>query len=378
MASGKGEPMRTRSSAAALTAGVLVSLIGMVLTAPPPAVAAGRLTQATCTSRVPGQPPSPGQDANLEGVAVLSACDVWVVGWSARGPLIEQWNGRGWKVLASPGPRSGSFCGVSAVSPASVWAVGRYTAGAVTRALIAHWDGIRWRQAAVPALSGTNTALTGVAAVSNRDVWAVGFAQDKTLILHWNGARWARVGYRSPGAISELDGVSASGPGSVWAVGSYSTATTQRSLIVRWTGAKWISVPSPRPGSGSELAGVSVVSPSLAWAAGDDSTTQFNPFAVRWNGTSWRQAPPLPQLRLTGFNSILTGVAVVSGRDVWVVGTDLDPFAGRWNGSAWQIFDPGVPGTYNAVAADRAGDAWAVGNYDDGSPHTQAYATRLR
>jgi hypothetical protein len=369
--------MRGRSRAAGLTAGILVSLIAAVGCAPPPAVAVGRQAQAvTCKSRVPGQPPSPGLDADLEGVAVLSACDVWVVGSSVRGSLIEQWNGREWKV-ASPGPRSASFCGVSAVSPASVWAVGRYTAGAVTKALITHWDGTRWRQAAVPALSGTNTALTGVAAVSNRDVWAVGFAQDKALILHWNGARWARVGYRSPGAISELDGVSASGPASVWAVGSYSTATTQRSLILRWTGAKWISVPSPRPGSSSELAGVSVVSPSLAWAAGDDFTTQLNPFAVRWNGASWRQAPPVPQQRPTGFNSILTGVAVVSGRDVWVVGTDLDPFAGRWNGSAWQIFDAGVPGTYNAVAADRAGDAWAVGNYDHGSPHDQAYATRL-
>jgi len=371
--------MRGRSRAAGLTAGILVSLIASVLSAPQPAVAAGRLAQAvTCKSRVPGQPPSPGQDAGLDDVAVLSACDVWVVGSSARGSLIEQWNGREWKVLASTGPGSASFDGVSAVSPASVWAVGSYTAGAKTKALIAHWDGTRWRPAAVPALSGNNTALTGVAAVSNRDVWAVGFAQDKALILHWNGTRWARVGYRSPGAISELDSVSASGPASVWAVGSYSTATTQRSLILRWTGVKWVSVPGPKPGSSSELTDVSVVSRSLAWAAGDDYTTQLNPFAVRWNGTSWRQAPPFPQLRPTGFNSILTGVAVVSGRDVWVVGTDLDPFAGHWNGSAWQIFDPGVPGTYTAVAADRAGDAWAVGNYDHGTPHDQAYATRLR
>ena len=187
--------MRRRSRAVGLAAGVFVSLILAALSARPlPAVAAGRPAEAVaCKSRVPGQPPSPGQEADLEGVAVLSACNVWVAGASARGSLIEHWNGRGWKVAASPGLRSGDFSGVSAVSPASIWAVGSYADGAVTKALIAHWDGTRWHQSATPPLSGKYTILAGVQAVSNRDVWAVGISQDKALILHWNGTRWARA-----------------------------------------------------------------------------------------------------------------------------------------------------------------------------------------
>jgi hypothetical protein len=59
------------------------------------------------------------------------------------------------------------------------------------------------------------------------------------------------------------------------------------------------------------------------------------------------------------------------------VGTDLEPVALHWNGSTWQILEANVPGTYNNVAADRAGDAWAVGNYVNGS-HNQALAVRLR
>jgi len=108
-------------------------------------------------------------------------------------------------------------------------------------------------------------------------------------------------------------------------------------MYARWTGAKWVSVPGPQPGSSSELLGVSVISRSLAWAVGDDFTAQENPFAARWNGTSWRQAPPFPPLRPPGFNSLLSGVAAVSGRDVWVAGTDLDSVAAHWTGSAWRL-----------------------------------------
>jgi hypothetical protein len=104
------------------------------------------------------------------------------------------------------------------------------------------------------------------------------------------------------------------------------------------------------------------MSPRGAWAVGEYFTTQETPFAVRWNGAAWRQVPTEP-LRPLGYNSILLGVAAVSGHHVWAVGTDLDAVAEHWNGSAWEILDSGLPGTYTDVAADRTGDVWAVGNY---------------
>jgi hypothetical protein len=171
--------------------------------------------------------------------------------------------------------------------------------------------------------------------------------------------------------------VSASAAAGVWAVGSCATATAQRSLILHWTGARWVRIPSPHPGPSSELRGVSVISRRQAWAVGDYYDQQMRPFAARWNGTSWRQVPA-PRLRPPPYNSILTAVAAVSGHNVWAVGTDLLPVALRWNGSRWQI--PGadqVLGTFESVAADRAGDIWAVGNFASGS-HDQALAVRLR
>jgi hypothetical protein len=370
--------MRKRSRAVGQTARVLVSLILATLSAPPLlALSNPRPAEAVaCKSRFPGPPPSPGKAADLHGVAVLSACNVWAVGSSAHGPLIEHWNGLRWKVLASPAPRSGQFSGVSAVSPASIWAVGAYTAGTVTRALIAHWDGTSWRRAESPRLSGRRAILTGVQAVSNRNVWAVGIAHNKALILHWNGTSWARADSPSPGTASELDGVSATAAGDVWAVGSYTTATAQRSLILHRADAKWVRVRSPHPGSGSELLGVSVMSPLRAWAVGDYFEQQMSPFAERWNGTSWRLVRTL-RIRPPGYASTLLAVAAVSGHDVWAVGTDLLPVALHWNGSRWQIPDEAnVPGTFEDVAADRAGDAWAVGNFVNGS-HSQALAVRL-
>jgi hypothetical protein len=194
--------------------------------------------------------------------------------------------------------------------------------------------------------------------------------------MHWNGTSWARVAAPSPGSVSELDGVSATAGAGVWAVGSCTTATAQRSLILHWAGARWVLVPSPHPGPSSELLGVSVMSARQAWAVSDYFDQQMRPFAARWDGTSWRQVPT-PRLRPPPFGSILTAVADVSGHDVWAVGTDLLAVALRWNGSRWLI--PGaasVLGTFEHVAADRAGDAWAVGNFVNGS-HSQALAVRL-
>jgi hypothetical protein len=97
---------------------------------------------------------------------------------------------------------------------------------------------------------------------------------------------------------------------------------------------------------------------------------------VRWNGTSWRRART-PRVRSPGYASILLAVAAVSGHDVWAVGTDLLAVTLHWNGSRWQLPDEAdVPGTFENVAADRAGDAWAVGNYVKGSPD-HALAVRL-
>ena len=68
--------------------------------------------------------PSGGQ---LNGVASVSAHDVWAVGQTlAPGTLAEHWGGTAWSVVPTPNPVPGSdrLSAVAAVSTSDVWAVG--------------------------------------------------------------------------------------------------------------------------------------------------------------------------------------------------------------------------------------------------------------
>ena len=58
--------------------------------------------------------------------------------------------------------------------------------------LVMHWNGTRWT--VVPSPNSEETiyvALSGVAAVTRDNIWAVGNANySSTLIVHWNGKAW--------------------------------------------------------------------------------------------------------------------------------------------------------------------------------------------
>jgi hypothetical protein len=64
---------------------------------------------------------------------------------------------------------------------------------AVSRAtdVTEHWDGTRWRIVASPHRNPkTIAALSAIAAIAPRDVWAVGGVLNETVAAHWNGVRW--------------------------------------------------------------------------------------------------------------------------------------------------------------------------------------------
>jgi hypothetical protein len=56
-----------------------------------------------------------------------------------------------------------------------------------------------------------------------------------TVILRWNGAAWKRVPSPSPRPSAELSGVAATSANNAWAVGS----TGGKTLILRWNGKTW-------------------------------------------------------------------------------------------------------------------------------------------
>jgi hypothetical protein len=321
-------------------------------------------------------PPSPGAgDNQFFGVTALSACDVWAVGTYrtvATGPLLslaEHWNGTAWKVVPTPNPGTSiNFLrAVSAFSASDVWAVGNTDNGTLTL----HWNGTAWAQVPSPGMG----ALNGVDAVSATSAWAVGDASgstQKTLILRWNGTKWSQVASPAPGTDSRLDAVTATSAGNAWAVGAFFTGTAGKTLILRWNGTTWVQTPSPNPtGPVTEmiLDGAVATSASNAWAVGDYSTgTSQNTIILQWNGTAWKLvSSPNP-----GSEPFLYGVAAASASAAWAVGASAGKtLIVRWNGNAWKQEaspSPGSGSELRAVTATSASNVWAAGDFSNGGP----------
>jgi len=195
---------------------------------------------------------------------------------------------------------------------------------------------------------GTGAALTGVAAISAKDAWAVGTSDGKTLILRWNGKAWKRLPSPSPGTSAGLAGVAAFTARAAWAVGDTGTRTGARTLILRWNGTSWKRVPGPSPGTGASLAGVAGVTARSAWAVGTTYPNSFGSIEtliLGWNGKAWKQVPgPNPG------GSPLFGVAAVSAHSSWAVGCRAceggpnKALVEHWNGKAWkQVPSPETP-----------------------------------
>ena len=93
--------------------------------------------------------------------------------------------------MASPNPLfDNQLDGVAATSAGSAVAVGTGQAaakGVVTSAVTLRWDGTAWTPAPSLQKGGTPITLTGVAAVSSTEAWAVGIfgpTPDQTLAFH--------------------------------------------------------------------------------------------------------------------------------------------------------------------------------------------------
>jgi hypothetical protein len=161
--------------------------------------------------------------------------------------LIEHFNGTSWSVsqnVPSPGVDA-ELDGVAATSPTNAWAVGQFTpVGGNQTALILHWNGSTWQQQDSTFPAGTFSSLGAVAATSATDAWAVGFDPGlQPLILHFNGTAWARKPAPPLGSgTGSLAGVVASSTSNAWAVGSTFDGFTHRYLVEHWDGANWTTV----------------------------------------------------------------------------------------------------------------------------------------
>lgn len=342
-------------------------------------------------------PVNPGDHDYLSAVTVLSPSNVWAVGtWAPDDifySLIEHWNGTEWTQVPSPNPGGWAsepyLTGVRGVSATDIWAVGAYDDSTTDsrRTLILHWNGTAWTQ--VPSPNPVNThgfnVLDGVTAPSSGNAWAVGSYQPytsgsadtsgsvgKSLVLHWNGTAWKQVASPNPGTrANELTAVGASSA-SAWAVGSYSSSTTQKTLVLRWNGTAWKRVASPNPGSKNSLNAVRSSSASNAWAVGSYfNGTANQTLILHWNGTAWRRVAS-PNPGGSARRNWLDGVAVISRSNAWAVGAYFDgtwdhTLVLHWNGTAWKRVaspNPGGSSVLSSVGASASANIWAVGTRD--------------
>jgi hypothetical protein len=234
--------------------------------------------------------------SQLLGVDAVSANDIWAVGdTSAPAPtyvqsLIEHWDGSSWSIIPSPSVSGGSWnalTSVAVVSANDVWAVGYYMESNWST-LTMHWDGSTWSIVPSPNGGPYGNYLYSVSARSTNDVWAVGASNNggNSLILHWDGTSWSVVPSPNiPDWTNQLQSVTAVAADDVWAVGvahftwyisDGDPITSSQTIIQHWNGTAWSIVPSPNPGDGNnyygtitnELYGVAAVSASDVWAVG--------------------------------------------------------------------------------------------------------------
>jgi hypothetical protein len=251
----------------------------------------------------------------LTGVTATSATNAWAVGTATscafpgvQVTVILHWNGRAWKAISSPDPGQfggSSLLGATAISGRDAWAVGSYNDDAALKhSLILHWNGRAWRK--VPSVDAAGfafeTGLTGVAATSGKNAWAVGWAlrsrppRNVTVTEHWNGTSWKLVPSPNAGGLQGggLNGVTALSAAAAWSAGVFRDPATgnDQSLIERWNGRSWHRVASPNPGGTArdvELNDVLATSGSNAWAVGSDSLGDIaHALIEHWNGRTWR------------------------------------------------------------------------------------------
>src|SRR5580700_8458817 len=92
------------------------------------------------------------------------------------------------------------------------------------------------------------------------------------------------------GDLGVLDGIAATGPDNIWAVG-YLNGSEEKSLIEHWNGTEWTVVASPSPTGDVQIKAVAAASPDDAWAVGYTRPTTCDPVcgttSLHWNGSRW-------------------------------------------------------------------------------------------
>ena len=224
--------------------------------------------------RTAGTPPVFGNGS----VSCASATRCMAVG----GEAAAAWNGGRWSPVRVAVPRAGAgnftLTDVSCPSATRCIAVGTSVTGdhfAHIHAVAEEWNGRRWRILATPVLEVEY--LNAVDCAGPSRCMAVGWAgRAGSLAERWNGRTWRAQTQLGPASYPGLRGVSCPRAAACIAVGL--------GAAEQWNGRTW-RVVKPA-GRSAALLGVSCARPRRCIAVGQAGTLTF---AEQWNGTRWQQ-----------------------------------------------------------------------------------------
>ncbi len=338
------------------------------------------------TWQIVDTPSSPAFPNGFGGVTAISTNDVWAVGSFFTGTLTEHWDGSSWRFVPAYTFGEGSgFTQVAALASNDMWAVGLMDS---QNTLTEHWDGQGWQYVPSPS-AGANLSIQALTAIATDDVWMVGSADqsaEQTFAEHWNGRAWAIIpsaNINPPGGQlpNGLSGLAATSTNDVWAVGDYIDSTGPIwSLVEHWDGVSWKVVPVPHFGDSERLYAVAAIAPDDAWAVGNYSTgNAIALLALHWDGVSWRKvdmAYPSP-----GDYFDLRALLALSPTNVWAAGyyayhgVPDRTLIEHWDGTSWRVV-PSPSDNYAdslfSLAAVSSSDVWAVGERYPTNPDTLA------
>jgi hypothetical protein len=248
-------------------------------------------------------PVSPGLDDQLGGIACPRPGDCLAVGatlFSSYQPLAEHWDGSRWHQLPpAAGSSAGALNAVACPRQDRCVAVGSADAADGTpRTLASLWNGRQWRVLATPPTG--RGSLVDVSCAGPSSCVATGYSYAaggglNVLTEDWDGGAWRLLPF--PGtATGQLPGLACDPvTAGCLAVGDYLDGAGQgRTQVATRRGASdgggWqVAEPAYPPGSEAMLTDVACPSPARCMAVGDyDFTTGNLPFADVWNGRQWR------------------------------------------------------------------------------------------
>jgi hypothetical protein len=290
--------------------------------------------------------------------------------------------GTGWRVVASISVPHKSVLleNIDVVGRADAWAAGIINDGVRGQgALIENWNGSTWRRVALPAGDSArivrNIPLVVAGASSSRNVWVFG---------EYGHYLRLRDGHWTPGLIPSfprqtyIDQAAVFSPCDVWAFGMRAIGSISRGTFailpfaIRFDGRTWRQVTIP--GRASEGAfTVSVASARDMWALEGTVTPgsgiYAKPRVVHWNGRSWRPVAIQPRRPKGG---TMTSILAIGPDNVWVGGSTPNSQGGsaelilHWNGRSWRaVSPPARPSEADYYAGsmtpDGRGGIWLLG-----------------